>query len=62
MRQTGSAREEACPRCGTAKLGCRCRGIELNGACMDRACTCWSRLCCQCGDEYARRFVGALIG
>ena len=56
-----STRPETCPRCATPKLHCRCKGVELSGGCSGRACACWSKLCCQCGNEYARRFVAALI-
>lgn len=53
--------EEKCARCGTGVRSCRCRGIDLGGKCGRPACTCWSELCCECGEEYARRFVGALL-
>lgn len=56
------ARGAVCEVCRSEKLECRCRGVELDGGCGERACRCWSELCCQCGDEYARRLVGALIG
>lgn len=53
--------EAKCARCRTSVRSCRCKGRELDGACTRPACSCWSELCCECGDEYARRFVGALL-
>ncbi len=58
---TTERNQETCAHCGTRVRDCRCKGVELDGRCERPACRCWSELCCECGEEYARRFVGSLI-